>query len=285
MSLLAFRPAWDRIYRAQHHIDEFNRLWSEFLDEEPYSALLNIEDDGAGTLHVEHRYDALPNVFSFELGEALYHLRAALDSSVYGCAVSESGRNPPPDEDRLEFPICSSPSNFKKAGWKIRPLSDECRAIIESIQPYKVVAGLSPALLTLSPHRTVGILNDWARIDRHRRLHIIGSWASHRNPQLYLPDNCELDYLLVTHDGLLEHDSLIARFKLRGFERGMNVQANPNLAIDIAADESPPPCADNDTLQERMRWMLFYTKEIVRALEDECQRKSQLARSQPDTVG
>jgi hypothetical protein len=254
-------------------------LWGKFLEDEPYAVSLHLEDDGAGTIHVGHDYEGLPNVFAFELGEMLYHLRAALDSSVYACAISTTGQDPPPDHDRLEFPLCSTPEQFKRAGRKLRPLSDECRSIIESVQPYKVVPDLAPEIMVLSPHRTLGILNDWARIDRHRRLHVVGSWASHRNPQLLLPEGCELEHILVTYDGFLEQDGLIATFKLRGFERGMNVQANPNLAIDIAVNEAPDPCADNDTLGMRIRMLFAYTEGVIRALEDSCERERKAARS------
>lgn len=285
MPLLAFRSAWDRIYRAEGHRDEFWRLWKEFCEDDPYTTSLHIEDDGAGTIHVFHQYDTLPNVFSFELGEMLYHLRAALDSAVYGCAVSKSGQDPPPNYDALEFPVRTDPDKFKSARWHIAPLSDECQRIIESVQPYKIVPDLRSDYLVLSPHRAFGILNDWARIDRHRRLHVVGSWATHRNPQLLLPDGCELENLFVTYDGFLEDDDLLATFKLRGFVRGMDVKANPDLAIDVAVNETPEPCADNDTLDMRLRTMFAYVKEIVRVLEETCERERKVTSSGDDPVG
>lgn len=239
------------------------------MEDDPYYTGLHMEDDGTGTLWMEPVYGALPDVLAFELGEMLYQLRAALDSAVYAAAILQSGQDPPPDEKNLEFPIRATEREFNNARWHIRPLPDECKAIIESIQPYKVVQGLLPELLVLSPHRSIGILNDWARKDRHRRLHVVGSWASNINPWFTLPEGCELEYVHLVSDGFIHHASNIATFKVSGFRAGMEpkVYANPNLAIDVAVDDAPLSAADNDTLNNRIRMMIIYTKEIIHAFE------------------
>ena len=75
---------------------------------------------------------------------------------------------------------------------------------------------------------------------------------------------------MVVNDGLLEHRSEIASFKLRGYVPGSKpkVQANPDVFIDVVIDESPPPCADNDTLDGRVRSMLVWVKATVREIEE-----------------
>ena len=35
----------------------------------------------------------------------------------------------------------------------------------------------------------------------------------------------------------------------------MEVQANPDLMIDLAVNEPPDPCADNDTLGNRLTYI------------------------------
>jgi hypothetical protein len=270
MPLLPFETCRQRIARAQVHSKALADLWNEAVSEDDlYSTRLNIEDDGTGGLWIEPRFQrGLPESFSLEFGEFLYQLRSALDACVYAAAIVDSGRDPPPDEEYLEFPICASPAAFKKASRKIGPLAEERRGIIESVQPYNAPS-LDDSLLVMNPHRTLAILNDWARKDRHRRLHIVGGWASNANPQLWLPPGVELEYMRVTYDGLLEHESKIASFKLRGYVPGAEskVKANPDLFLDIAIDESPSMCADNDTLAERTKWMILYVREIVREIE------------------
>jgi len=270
MSLLPFETCRQRIARAEAHCKTLATLWNEAIEEgDLYSTRLDIQDDGTGSIWIAPRFErGLPDVFSLEFGEFLYQLRSALDACVYAAAVVESGQDPPPNEEDLEFPICDSAAKFKKASWKIRPLAKKRRDIIESVQPYNAPS-LDNNLLVMNPHRALAILNDWARKDRHRRLHIVGGWASSANPQLWLPRGVELEYMMVTYDGLLEHDSEIASFKLRGYVPGAEpkVQANPDVFVDIAVDEPPPMCADNDTLGERTKWMIIYVRAIVREIE------------------
>src|SRR5207249_1615196 len=106
--------------------------------------------------------------------------------------------------------------SFKTSTRKIAPLSDYRRWMIETIQPYNIVKDLRPEHQVLSPHRAMAMLHDWARIDRHRRLNVLGSWAANRNPMLFLPEGTSLNWLIITPDGLLEHQGEIATFHLAG---------------------------------------------------------------------
>jgi hypothetical protein len=74
---------------------------------------------------------------------------------------------------------------------------------------------------------------------------------------------------MVTYDGFLEHECAVAVFKVAGYTRGMDVKANPNMFIDIAVDEDPPPCADTDTLN-RLKAMRIEVGAVVKALETSC---------------
>jgi len=263
-----FVDCWDRIERAKAHSKVIGETWSAFVADDPYDIGVSVDSDGAGRIWVEPRYGPMPKVLSLELGELLYQLRAALDGSIRACAILETGQDPPPNEDRLEFPITFGPDYFKASAWNIAPLTDKRRYIVESVQPYNIVKGLRPDYLNLSVNRSLALLQEWARIDRHRRLHVMGSWASSANPHLLLPHGTSLRYLLVKHDGLLEHESEIAEFEIEGWEWDMTMQANPDVVIDIALREPPPPAADNDTLGERIRWMIINVGVIVKGLED-----------------
>jgi hypothetical protein len=230
MPLLPFETCRERIERAKTHRKAFADTWNEISTEgEPYNTVLHIEDDGTGGIWIEPWYERLPTSLSLDLGEFLYQLRSTLDACIYAAAIVESGQDPPPKEQNLEFPICACPDDFKKARWKIAPLKKKRRDIIESVQPYKAPPDLQPDLQVLNIHRTFAMLNDWARKDRHRRLHVVGGWASNASPKLYLPDGIELEWIMVAYDGLLEHESKIATFKLRGFTPGAKVKANPDV--------------------------------------------------------
>jgi len=254
-----FEGRWKRIERADTHRETLAKAWNSFIEDDPYSVSVRMEHDGTGRIWVRPNYSALPASFALELGEILYQFRAALDGCVYDAAILETRKNPPPDEEDLAFPICHSPKDFENAAWHIAPLLNDRRDIIESVQPSE--------LIVLNFNRTLGILHDWARKDRHRQLHVIGSWGSNANPKVRLPDGASLAYMTVIGNGFLEDEGHVASFKLDGFTPGTNVQANPDLAIDIAVNEVPPPCADNDTLGNRLLAMSVASQCIIGAFK------------------
>lgn len=229
-----------------------------------------MEHDGTGAIWVGPKYNApLFTSLALQLGEFLYQLRAALDASVYRAAIIDSKTNPPPNEGQLLFPICTSPAEFKNASAKIRPLNKKRREIIEAVQPY-LVPNIAPELIVHNINRNLGILHDWARKDRHRKLHIVGSFPASASPKIRgLTDGVTLEYMRVINPGFLENESQVAAFKLSGYMRGMRtMEANPDLMLEIAINEPPPPCAENDTFGERMAEMVNATYSVVVAIED-----------------
>lgn len=264
--LLEFEGCCSRIARAEAHHANLAKTWNEFIDEEPYYAYADIASDGSGHLLVEPRYSPLPDMFAIELGEFLYQIRAALDASVYAVAIRETGKDPPPNARDLGFPICASLNEFRRQDTRIRPLRGTRREFIESVQPFNM-PDLSPELAVFNFNRMLGVLNHWSIIDRHRRLHVVGSWASDASPKLRLPVGCRLQQIEVREGTILESDGVIASFRLSGFVEGMDVQVNPDVTIGIAVDEAPRPCADNDTLANRMRCMIKGARFIAWGLE------------------
>jgi hypothetical protein len=84
---------------------------------------------------------------------------------------------------------------------------------------------------------------------------------------LRAPEGTKITWLNVVGSGFLKDENEIARFRIDGFEPTMKVQANPNFMIDIAVDETPPPCADNDTLGNRLFYILLFVESLVDAFE------------------
>lgn len=263
-----FHTCWERINRAYVHSIAFADEWNGLINgDNGYEIRVTMNDDGTGSLWVDLLFGELPAALSIKFGEILYQLRAALDACVYQAAILETGKNPPPNENALEFPICPSAEKFAKARWKLRPLTNQYRLdFIEMVQPYNAPA-VPDEIRVFNLHRALGILNDWARIDRHRRLHIVGSWASNAEPKFRVPEGTHLAWFMVTYDGFLEHDCEIAAFKIEGWERGMKMEANPDVFIDVAVDEPPTPCADTDTLYNRTRAMAVAVQTVVSSME------------------
>lgn len=259
-----FLDAHDRAYRAETHRRALRDEWNGLLEDDPYGTAVRVDDEGNGTLEVWCEYEPLPPLFALKLGELLYQLRAALDATIYGAAIRDSGQDPPPDEEKLEFPICRSPGQFEDSARKIAPLHEGRREIVRLVQPYLAdelpdrIGGMNVAL---------GILNDWARKDRHRKLHVVGSWASEATPQFIIPDGARIEDLHVRADGFLEHDHEVAKFRVVGWEPGMDIKANPDLMIDIALDEAPGPRNQDDTFGARIAVMVEAVNYVIGAIE------------------
>jgi hypothetical protein len=265
-----FEGCRQRIKRADAHRKRIAELWNEAGEaEDLHSVVVGMNDDGTGEIWLKTLYGPdFIDAISLELGEALYQLRATLDGCVYQAAILESKKNPPPDENSLEFPVCISHGDFKKRTFKIAPLPDDLRALVEHVQPYNIPKNLAPDLMVFNVNRAIGTLSDWARKDRHRRLHVVGSYVVSATPKLRLPEGVTLESMRVAGAGLLVEQGKVAEFRLAGYRPGMEIQANPDAAIDIAVDEVPPPCADNDTLSNRIEAMFVATYCIVESFEE-----------------
>ncbi|MDX6512236.1 MAG: hypothetical protein QOE36_1740, partial [Gaiellaceae bacterium] len=214
-----------RLDRATAHKARSADVWNAFIEkDDAYPVFVRIDDNGEGRIYADPPVDFPGDELSLEFGEMLYQLRAALDSLVYEVAILDCGQNPPPGEDKLEFVVRDSEANFANAAWHMRPLSDQHREMIKSIQPYHAEYDNEGMKLVSEALNT---LNDWARKDRHRGLRVLASWGANKNPLLDHPPECRVEWIVPTPDGLLEYESEIAHFKLSGWERGMEAGANP----------------------------------------------------------
>jgi len=84
---------------------------------------------------------------------------------------------------------------------------------------------------------------------------------------LRIPEGTKVTWLSVVGSGFLKDENEIARFRIDAFNRGMKLQANPNFLIDIAVDEVPPPCADSDTLKNRLFHIFILVEAVIDAFE------------------
>lgn len=254
----------DRIGRAKTHREASGIAWNAFVDEDPYDAHVEVEEDGAGRIWVQ-QLKAVPPVIAFEIGEFLYQLRSTLDGCVYEAACLNSGQRPPPDADVLEFIFRDSPEDFEKAARrKLRPLTKQQRDVIESVQTYRAPPDLEPRWVPFNHQRGLAMLNDWARKDRHRKLHVAATWASQINPIIIVPKGVGLlEFKVPVPRFILNKEREIATFRLSGYQRGMKVKANPNLTLDLTVDEVPMPCHVNDHMNARFECMNRAVVEVV----------------------
>ncbi|MGD0445725.1 MAG: hypothetical protein ABSA39_17460 [Edaphobacter sp.] len=261
-----FQCCWDRISRAEAHSKSLSQSWNNVFEGDLYTVDVNVNHDGTGTIEITPKLSDFARGFSLQLGELLYQLRAALDSCVYAAAVIDSGKEVPPNAGGLEFPICTKHDRFIELAANIAPLSKQRRALIEAVQPYNT-PDIPAALMIGNYNRSLFILNNWARKDRHRRLHIVGTLGFDFSPKLRLPIGTRLGYMRTVNTTFLKDKCKIADFRIEGWEPSMNVQATPNFSIDISIDEPPAPCDANDRFVARLEGMITTVGVIVRGIE------------------
>jgi hypothetical protein len=159
-----------KIDRSGEHIDTLNREIAEWAQGHPYSVAS--EPHGQSTHHrIYVRLHKAPDVrrWGLLLGDAVHNLRSALDHLVYAGAICVTGQNPPPDERKLQFVVVDALGEWLAAQQQrhMRPLTDEMRTFIESLQPYKSNNQNDPNGYQLNLLRWVRELDD---ADKHRAI-------------------------------------------------------------------------------------------------------------------
>jgi hypothetical protein len=150
-----------KIHRADQNIQNLDNEISSFLQQN-YRFAPEFDLESRKYSFRAFGEPVLPETFSALIGEILYQFRSCLDHTITQLAEIGPGGGRP---DRLEFPICTTPDNFKQAcsRGKIEGLSTAARQQIEDLQPYKT----HPTDYTLS---IIYWINELNRVDKHRLL-------------------------------------------------------------------------------------------------------------------
>jgi hypothetical protein len=237
---LPFQTCWDRVARAEFHRQALIGIWNGLDTSKVYETTGDVGNDGTGKIFIRtvQRDWLLP--FSLQFGEMLYQLRAALDSCVYDAAILKFTQDPPPDKEKWEFVVGADAAKFEEAMRRMKKIiPNDVRGLIEAVQPYaRTACRFEDKEFDLG--QILEILNNWARIDRHRRLHLAGTAITDGGLRIGLPEGMTLESCdLLTGEHLLEHEGEIARFKIANFVPGTKVHVQPHFTFEITVDETP----------------------------------------------
>lgn len=258
-----FEKCFARIDRAVYHSNEAADAWNELDVLGLHGISLRIESDGTGELNVR-RLGPLPQTLELLIGEYLYQLRAALDGATYACAIEDSGHNPLPKASTIEFPICGSIADWTKHARKIAQLNPGRRRFIEALQPF-AEPSVDASLRIVNANRSLGFLNDLARLDRHHRLHTFFTTIGSEAPILDLPEGVSLKSVVIRPSS--DHAGPIVRFSLDGWREGMELHANPNADIELSLEGMPPAAHNNDTFANRLKSIVMNVRIVVSFLQ------------------
>lgn len=224
-----FGGCFARLDRAVDHRDAFGEAWAEFLADHPYQPFVEVADDGRGFVGIR-RHVSFPPRMALLVGEFLYELRAALDNCLYEVAVLHSGHNPPPGHGVLQFPIYDDRANWDRNLYRLKYLSDEHRELLERIQPYHVEEQYKRL-------NCLAMLNDLARIDRHRTLHLVGAAVVEGGLLLEAPPGSVLTTLSKVDRPVIDEVAEIATFQVTPWKIGQAVGMQPNLVLEVEIAE------------------------------------------------
>jgi hypothetical protein len=220
-----------KLARADQHLDALSRDTDRWGENDPLRITRQSNPDGS-----EHifrvRYKIRPPVWRWAilLGDALFNLRGALDHVVYALAIGHTGKNPPDDEDKLAFPICSAPKFFDGQRFRIAPLSQPAQAATERAQPYN---RLRPGQW-FAP---LWWLDQIHNIDKHRFAHIAGNMAYAKEIVI---DAEPGTYNAFWNFGAVVHGTPILRLVMDPPNPDVYVNLRASAGVALQVEDQPP---------------------------------------------
>jgi hypothetical protein len=263
-----------KLCRADEHLQGANDLMQEFLKRKPYRINDTFVRNG-NTKERVLRFEQLeyiPTKLPMLIGDACNNLRSALDHLLWQLWILQY----PTFDESVYFPICDSESAFKKGspenigprraksvGTDKISLTDNQRAIIESLQPYKT---RNPAL---------SFLRDVNNSDKHRLIQVISLIGDVKKLRLTADTTSTLlevplphqIHIQRIHNTKIENGAILARIPLNSFSRGTQLRVQSYATINFAFQGCRT--AHRQIIYESIKAMLSEASRAVSLFEPE----------------
>jgi hypothetical protein len=231
-----------RIDRALMHAKTFTKKANALVKSNPPSFAFDFKHDGnMGGIGTVRAIFAKPfdKTLPLELGEFFYQLRAALDGAFWEAAVILLGGKIPSKPDSFLFPICPTPEKFGISPLHKLPFPKELYEFVCSIQPYRMAeyAGHPEEGFI----RTVKLLHDCARFDRHRQLSVMAAFPSAGKATLFSRNPYEFTHIQILRSNFLENECHFLGFRIDGWDGTAepDVALQGHLDIEVSVKEIP----------------------------------------------
>lgn len=211
-----------KLERALHHHLDLEQECAAWLSTRPYEITHEYRADAREYVIRCKKAPDPPLVIGTVIGDILANLRSCLDNLAYALAVENTG-DPPSGADQLEFPVFRLAADYEKWGTrKVRWLAADAQIAIRQLQPLE--DGAAPP----SPiARTLGMLHELDRINKHRRLHLVGVIPT--EIEICVPDGVRGKSIRI---GPLEAGAPIISFATDG-RRDVRIDAELSLQIGL----------------------------------------------------
>ena len=267
--LVSFFPeSRKRLERAVMHMKAFSDEWDRTVHPDSYEVITEPNSDWTAGYVRAVRKVSSENNMALELGEFFYQLRAALDALIYQAAMFLEHAGVPSNEEGLYFPICVKPRSFRDSPINAPPFPEDLRKWIESIQPYKAQDTTNADMLETI--RVLQLIHDCARMDRHRRLHVVAAFPTKLLYRFVAdPTTIKITNIRGVRSDFLEDESPFVFFDIEGADpiRGNNhVKLETDLRLEVAVDQitiPPGGCLDTE-----IKKMCIAVDHVIRYFED-----------------
>lgn len=254
-----FESCWGRIDRLAVHRKALAGIWNAFIEDHPFAFELRHDGGGVHVLVVD-QLKPIPPEFALVVGEWLYNARACLDHIIWATASYTTGQCPPPDEGTLQYPVYGSFKAWKQNLYRLKHLADHHRTMLFTMQPFNSDADAN----------YLGVVNDLARIDRHRRLTVSTTYLRDLQPVIQLPEG--LGATLEWGDRVLtDGQAEVARITVAPWSDGTPVAVNPRIGIDPEVTEwTRSAFWQRVEFAERLIMIEIFLKAEIAAYEYDC---------------
>jgi hypothetical protein len=255
-----FEDSWKRIKRSKIHAEA---LWAEvklLFPQDGYAVEIQKESERTFTASAIFKSPLRDNSIPLELGEFFYQLRAALDAAVWKAVWIMNGSEPSADANSLEFPICPLQKKFDSAAIHKYSFPQELRDWLGTIQPYstdKLVPDPDAGL-----NVTLEALHNFARKDRHRRLHVCAAFSKNVSFDIIpISNEAAVEYVEPLPTDFLKGKNSFLRFGVIGPIEKLKVNLATGFEIDISIDEALP--YDPAGLPEELKRFGLATEHVI----------------------
>ena len=218
-----------RLDGAEADLETVDSEANGFLDRNPYRIVRQDKPYEFKHLFRAYVYEEPPASLRRAVGYVLQDLRNCLDNLVYQLAILETGKDPPPDEDGIAFPIFVQSGAFrKKTKRALKNIGPGPLREIIDVQPFKRAKEVDP----------LWILHRLAQDDKHKRPVILGSAVS--GSSLYIKHMSGMHgFRDSTHYGPFEDNAVVAEVYARpGPDAHLDMEFT--LVSDVAFPKEGP---------------------------------------------
>ncbi|VEG25792.1 hypothetical protein [Actinomyces howellii] len=233
--------------------------WNEFLESHPFDVHLKRTSATEYVLEFE-QLEELPLELPVLFGEWLYNLRSALDYTIWAAATYAAGRFPPPNQGRLQYPICDTEDSWRRTVSKLSVLPPHHLDMLKRMQPF-----------ASDPDANyLGWINRLARIDRHRHFTAWTARVAIAEPIAQIPSGVKPKW--EWGERLFRAGSCyLARMTFPDKISAEGVLVNPRVGIDPEVTEwGQSPFWSKISFDERIRKMMLFVSAEIDTYDYDC---------------